>query len=41
MRSSSTVAPTHVKCAIASMPSSLLIRLVMSIVRSRVDPPAP
>src|SRR4051812_42348390 len=40
-RSSSTVAPTHVKCAIASIPSSCLIRLTIAMVRSRVEPPAP
>ena len=40
-RSSSTVAPTHVKWAIASMPSSCLIHLTIPIVRSRVEPPAP
>ncbi len=40
-RSSSTVAPTHVKWAIASRPYSSLIRLTISIVFSRVEPPAP
>jgi len=40
-RSSSTVAPTQVKCAIASIPSSCLMRLTIAIVRSRVEPPAP
>ena len=40
-RSSSRVAPTQVKWAIASMPRSCLIHLTMSIVRSRVDPSAP
>ena len=40
-RSSSTVAPTHVKWAIASSPSSCLMRLTIVIVRSRVEPPAP
>src|SRR4051812_18167173 len=40
-RSSSTVAPTHVKCAIASSPSSCLIRFTIVMVRSRVEPPAP
>ncbi len=39
--SSSTVAPTHVKCAMASRPWSALMRLTMSIVFSRVEPPAP
>src|SRR4051812_13481412 len=40
-RSSSVVAPTQVKCAIASRPSSCLMRLTIAIVRSRVEPPAP
>src|SRR5215210_6555391 len=40
-RSSPTVAPTQVKWAIASSPSSCLIRLTIVIVRSRVEPPAP
>src|SRR3954447_15004592 len=40
-RSSSVVAPTQVKCAIASSPSSCLMRLTIAIVRSRVEPPAP
>ena len=40
-RSSSFVAPTQVKCAIASIPRSCLIHFTMSIVRSRVEPSAP
>src|SRR4051794_34441692 len=40
-RRSSVVAPTQVKCAIASSPSSCLMRLTIAIVRSRVEPPAP
>ena len=40
-RSCSTVAPTHVKCAIASMPNSSRIRLTISSVLSFVEPPAP
>jgi hypothetical protein len=40
-RSSGTVAPTHVKWAIASRPSSERMRWTISIVFSRVDPPAP
>ncbi len=40
-RNSSTVAPTHVKCAIASSPYSALMRLTISIVFSLVEPPAP
>jgi hypothetical protein len=39
--SSSRVAPTHVRWAIASMPNSRLIRDTSSIVRARVLPPAP
>src|ERR1019366_3676272 len=38
-RSSSTVAPTQVKCAIASRPYSSRIRLTISIVFSLVEPP--
>ena len=38
---SGTVAPTHVKCAIASRPYSSRMRLTISIVFSLVDPPAP
>ena len=37
----STGSPTQVRCAIASMPRSSLIRFVTSTVRSRVEPPAP
>ena len=37
----STVAPTHVKCAIASSPYSCLMVRTISIVFSRVEPPAP
>ena len=42
-RSSSTVAPTQVKCAIASRPWSALMRDTMSIVLPRWAgvPPAP
>ena len=40
-RSSGTVAPTHVKWAIASSPNSSFMRLTISIVFSRVEPPAP
>ncbi len=40
-RSSSTVVPTQERCAIASIPYSRLISRVISIVRSRVEPPAP
>ena len=40
-RSSGTVAPTQVKWAIASRPYSSLMRLTISIVFSRVEPPAP
>src|SRR5919206_4955443 len=40
-RSSPTVEPTHVKCAIASMPYSSLIRETISIVLFAVVPPAP
>src|SRR3954452_1745469 len=40
-RSSPTVEPTHVKCAIASMPYSSLIRETISIVLFAVLPPAP
>ncbi len=39
--SSGTVAPTHVKCAIASSPYSSRMRLTISIVFSLVEPPAP
>ena len=39
--SSSLVEPTQVRCAIASRPVSRLMRETMSIVFSRVDPPAP
>jgi hypothetical protein len=40
-RSSSRVALTQVKCAIASIPNSSLSDATMSIVVSRVVPPAP
>jgi hypothetical protein len=40
-RRSSTVAPTQVKCAIASRPYSRRIRVTISSVLSRVEPPAP
>ncbi len=40
-RSSSTVEPTQVKCGIASMPYSSLIRDTISIVLWAVLPPAP
>src|SRR3954447_7164051 len=40
-RRSPTVEPTHVKCAIASMPYSSLIRDTISIVLFAVLPPAP
>ncbi len=40
-RSSSRVAPTHVKWAIVSMPRSCLIHFTISTVRSRVLPSAP
>ena len=39
--SSSRVVPTQVTCAIASISSSCLIRVTISSVRPRVDPPAP
>ena len=40
-RRRSDVAPTQLRWAIASIPSSCLIHPVSSTVRSRVDPPAP
>ena len=40
-RSSSTVAPTQVKCAIASRPISSRMRETISSVLPRVEPPAP
>ena len=40
-RSSSTVAPTQVKCAIASRPCVARMLRTISIVFSRVEPPAP
>ena len=40
-RRSSTVAFTHVRCAIASRPKSRSMRETISIVFSRVEPPAP
>ena len=40
-RSCGTVAPTQVKWAIASRPHSSLTRFTISIVFSRVEPPAP
>ena len=38
---SARVEPTQVKCAMASMLVSALMRETMSMVSSRVDPPAP
>jgi hypothetical protein len=40
-RNSSRECPTQVTCAIGSIPSSALTRVTTSIVRSRLDPPAP
>jgi hypothetical protein len=40
-RSSATVAPTQVKCAIASSPCCSRMRLTISIVLPLVEPPAP